>query len=106
MYEILLEVLPNQEINVMLDNVEYILTIQTIKDMTIISITRDNEIILTSQKCVPFILLINYKYLTKGGNFIFDCQDSEYPFWTKFGEKHRLYYLSDEELQELQENVN
>jgi hypothetical protein len=57
-----------------------------------------------STRCVPFQGLIPYKYQTNGGNFYFVCTDYDYPDYKKFGIEHRLIFLNDTELKEI-ENV-
>lgn len=57
-----------------------------------------------STRCIPNQALIPYQYLSGNGNFYFICSDGEYPDYNKFGVEHRLVYLDNQEIAEL-ENV-
>lgn len=93
--------IPNQEFMRVIDGYRYDIAIRTYKDLTLMDITCDDVVLKRSVRVCPNTPIIPYKYLTKGGNFMFACKDKEYPNYNKFGETQQLVYLTDDELQEL-----
>lgn len=96
MYEIPLEKIPNQSLRVDLDNSSFEITVKTAKNLTFLSIDGDKV------SCFSAICFPNSKISIPGlsGILVFRCQDDEYPTYTKFGELHKLYYITEEELSE------
>lgn len=98
MIEIEVQQIPNQEFIREVDGIKYDLKIRTFNNMTFMDITADDVVLKRSVRLCPNIPIIPYKYLTKGGNFMFICLDGDYPHYTKFGITQQFVYLTDEEL--------
>lgn len=101
MIEITVQQMPNQEFDINLDGHKYNIGIRTFRDMTLMSIKIDNEVIKNSVRCCPNQVIIPYKHLTSGGNLYWKCLDEEYPHYKKFGDTQFLYYITDEELSQI-----
>lgn len=88
--------IPNQTINITLDDVLYEITIQTINPHCVISIKADGETLISSFPLVPKQgLLPAYKKV--GGQFYLASLTEEYPSYTDFEENCALIYVSDSE---------
>lgn len=101
MIEIDVQQLPNQEFIREVNGIRYDLKLRTSQGITLVDITADDVVLKRSVRACPNVPIIPYKYLTKGGNFVFICIDGEYPHYTKFGVTQQLVYLTDSELEEL-----
>lgn len=101
MIEIDVQQIPNQEFFKEIDGYKYNIRVRTFKDMTLMDIDIDDENVKHSVRVCPNVPIIPYKYLTKGGNFMFVCVNGDYPHYTKFGISQQLVYLTDEELEGL-----
>ena len=101
MIEIDVQQIPNQEFIREVDGVRYDLKIRTCQGITLMDITADDVVLKRSVRVSPNIPIIPYKYLTKGGNFMFFCINGDYPHYTKFGVTQQLVYLTDAELSEI-----
>ena len=104
MIEIEVQQIPNQEFIREIGDVRYTIKLRTFQGMTLADITADDVVLKRSVRVCPNMPIIPYKYLTKGGNFMFFCLDADYPHYTKFGVTQQLVYLTDEELEAL--NLN
>lgn len=103
MYEIPIDKLPAQTLGVTLANAAYIITLRSVQGLVLADIEIDGKAKVKSAKCLPNHKILPYKHLTKGGNFYFYCQDHAYPDYKKFGEDHKLYFLTDDEIAALPE---
>lgn len=104
MIQIDVQQIPNQEFEKEIDGVRYTIKLRTFHKMTLADITIDDTVIKHSVRVCPNTLIIPYKHLTKGGNFVFYSMDGSYPHYTKFGVTQQLVYLTDAEIQEMQTN--
>lgn len=104
MIEIDVQQIPNQEFIREVDGVRYNLKLRTCQGMTLMDISADDVVLKHSVRVCPNIPIIPYKYLTKGGNFMFVCINGDYPHYSKFGVTQQLVYLTDAELEELSQN--
>lgn len=93
-----LAAIPNQTISLNLEDSFYELTFKIANLVMQVDISRDNEILVQGQRCVPGAFLLPYKYLEKG-NFLFSTQDGDYPEYTQFGVTQYLYFFTDAELE-------
>jgi len=98
MIEIALQTLPNQSFTIQLENKLYDIAIKVVQNTMVVSLTRNNEIILSNMRVVAGQPVIPYKYL-ENGNFIFLTDDEELPFYTQFGISQRLLYVTIAELE-------
>lgn len=104
MIQIDVQQIPNQEFEKEIDGVRYTIKFRTFHKMTLADITIDDIVVKRSIRVCPNTLIIPYKYLTKGGNFVFYSIDNSYPHYSKFGVTQQLVYLTDTEIQELKNN--
>lgn len=97
-----LESLTNQSISARLGDHQYEIKLQTISDdLMCVSITRDNQVLIQGQRCMPFSPVLP-THLEKGlGNFMFTTVNGEYPYHSKFGGDHQLYFYVKSEMLEL-----
>jgi hypothetical protein len=101
MIEINVQQIPNQEFMRIIDNVRYTIKLRTFHDLTIADITINEKPVKNGVRVLANELLIPYKYLTKGGNFMFVCPNEDNPHYTKFGVTQQLVYLDDSEIKEI-----
>lgn len=106
MYIIPLKQTPNQELSVTIDGIFYTIRLRSWTsaggESIIFSSVKigDNEWI-GATRCVPNQALIPYQYLSSQGNFYFICTDKAYPDYKKFGVEHRLVFLDNKEIAEI-----
>ena len=99
MQEISLEKQPNQQFNITLNGAPYVITLRTLEaGCTLVDINLNNEPLISGVLCRANELLIPYQYKAQNGNFIFTDPDEEYPFFERFGELCKLYYLTPQEI--------
>jgi len=96
--EINLEQVPNQNFQLVVEQDSYDITLLTITDLTYVSITRNNEVIISNTKAVPNknILENLYQY-NEHGNFLFTGED-DYPFYENFGVSNTFQYVTKAEV--------
>lgn len=104
MIEIDVQQIPNQEFIREVEGVRYNIKIRTFQGITLMDISADDVVLKRSVRVCPNVPIIPYKYLTKGGNFVFVCINGDYPHYSKFGITQQLVYLTDEELKGLSQN--
>jgi len=97
--------IPNQSLTLQVDNNQYDLVIHATQDnadgtsgIMAIDVSINNVTILSGIRAVSFFPLIPYDYLVNG-NFIFITQNFEYPDWRKFGITQNMFYVSNDELE-------
>jgi hypothetical protein len=100
MQQVTLNSIPNQKLSVDALGVGYGIELRIIEDIMYATVYADSVILCYSVRCVPNQPMIPYAYLTKGGNFVWSCQDNDYPDWQKFNGLHSLLFLTDAELLE------
>lgn len=87
---------PNQTFFVVLDGVNYEISLQTSLDLLFITIVAEEETLCTSV-AVCNNQPILYDFQKRGGQFYMLCDDEEYPSYDKLGESANLIYVSDSE---------
>lgn len=94
--------LPNQKFSINTDSGSIDVELRTIENMTLMSVSKSGEKIVSSIKVAPNVLIMGYKYLQEQyGDFIFSTTDNEYPYFKNFNNANKLYWLNYEEIQEL-----
>lgn len=93
---------PNQQFAVVLEEVNYQITLRALDGAMLLTLTADDEEILTDALCFAGQPLLIYPYQVKKGNFIFQTENYQYPFYTDFEKTCFLYYLTEQEWQEVQ----
>ena len=98
MIQIDLNITPNQNFIFSAGGINYSITLKLSDGVEYATVSADNVPLCSGVRCVPLEFIIPYEYLTKGGNFIWVCDDDQYPDYTKFNDQHILLYLTDEEI--------
>lgn len=93
-----LQATPNQEFSTQLDDVAYIIRLKTFGEITAVSVTVNNILIVSGMRIVADQPLLPY-LSGGGGNFFFTTEGQELPFYKQFDVTHFLYYLSPAELE-------
>ena len=92
--------IPNQSLQVRLDEYEVEIQLRTVNDYTLISVRMGGESIIENQICGANQRVYLYSSILNG-LFVWNSQDGEYPFYEKFGTTHNLYYITNEEISEM-----
>lgn len=87
---------PNQTFFIVLDSVNYEISLQTSLDLLFITIVADEETLCTSV-AVCNNQQILYDFQKRGGQFYMICDNEDYPSYDKLGESVNLIYVSDSE---------
>lgn len=87
---------PNQSFFVVLDGVNYEISLQTSLDLLFITIVADEETLCTSV-AVCNNQPILYDFQKSGGQFYMLCDNEDFPSYDKLGESANLIYVSDSE---------
>lgn len=87
---------PNQSFFVVLDGVNYEISLQTSLDLLFITIVADEETLCTSV-AVCNNQPILYDFQKRGGQFYMLCDNEDFPSYDKLGESANLIYVSDSE---------
>jgi len=107
MIQISIKNIPNQSLNILLDNNNYNIRLHACEDknslltgVTAVDIIRNNVRIVSGMRAVSGTPLIPYRYL-QDGNFIFTTDNDMYPNWNLFGINQFLIYASAAEIRAL-----
>ena len=93
---------PNQNFSVRLDGVLFDISVKTARETMVITISRDNALVVSGVRCRPNLPLIPYRHLEGAtGNFYFRTDGDVYPHYSRFGGTDALYYLTKNELETL-----
>ncbi|CDL85464.1 phage baseplate plug family protein [Xenorhabdus szentirmaii] len=92
MREIPLRAIPNQQLAVTLDGVNWVITLKAARSMMISDIQRDRDTIVQGNRLVANASLIPYAYLSPAGNFALLTENHELPWWEKFESTQTLIY--------------
>ena len=101
MIEITLQQKPNQSFSFDMDGLSYDITLKTASSV-VADVSIGNEIVIQGMRCMAYRPIIPYEYLAQeGGNFFFITDNGEAPDHEKFGSSQSLFYLTAEEVGEL-----
>lgn len=93
--------LPNQKFTFSDNGLLIEVTLKTIDNITLMSISANGNNIVNSVKVTGNTPIMKYDYLQKQyGDFVFSTTDSEYPVYSNFNSSNKLYHLSYEEVKE------
>lgn len=102
-----LQSIPNQELSIKLNGNNYSITIKNINNtddaennLMAVSISRNNELLISGFRLVSGFTVIPYRYL-EDGNFAFSTPDQNYPDYTRFGVTQFMFYADPEELESI-----
>lgn len=105
-YEIALEPkYANQEFDVQIDGVDkdIHIALRTVKDIILMSVTVDKELLGIPFICFPGQPVLPYPYMVEklGGNFMFVTENGVYPNYENFGTSCNLYFITSDDLAEI-----
>lgn len=96
------EFYPNQEFDVMLDDIKNSIHIllQTVNRALVMRVYINNAELEQDFLCLPNRPVIPYPWIVErlGGNFIFETANDNYPNYENFGTTCNLYFLTQDEL--------
>lgn len=93
-----LAAIPNQKFSVLLEGLRYDLTFKEARGVMVVTIVRDDEIIVEGLRVVAGTPLLPYLY-QENGNFMLVTENEELPEWTQFGTSQNLFYLTVAEIE-------
>ena len=94
-----LQATANQSLTVTLDGNRWSLTIKSAGNVMAVDVDLNDAPILRGQRVVAGEPVIPYRRLYAGtGNFIFDTENGDLPWWEQFGVDQSLHYLTVEEM--------
>lgn len=87
----------NVEFECLAEEILYRFRLHVFRDMMYATIYADNELVIAGQRCVNNAWLIPYGYMPDRGNFRFEVNGDEYPWWENFNDGTNLiYYTADD----------
>ncbi len=92
MIDISLQAVPNQKFSVDADGYTYDVVVRTTDNRTVVDVSIDGDYVVRGMRALPFVPLIPYPYL-QAGNFVFQTQNDNIPYYTDFGASTSLVYL-------------
>ncbi|CAB4132128.1 hypothetical protein UFOVP138_53 [uncultured Caudovirales phage] len=99
MQTIQLQPIPNQQLTVTLESVQFDITLRTIGLTMYITIAAGGVTILSGSRCVAGMALMPYHYLEGlAGNFAFITANDDLPYYDQFGVSQTLIYATAAEL--------
>jgi len=99
--EIPIDRVANQSLSVQLDNNRYDIVIRDIGSAMAIDLSINEESVISGQILVSGSPVIPYEYLEVGGNFVFNTELYDIPYWESFGVNQELVYVTEQELKEI-----
>ena len=97
--QIPLQAIPNQTLNVVLDEVSWEIDLVYTGSMMLITLARGVNAVVTSMRCIPGAAMIPWQLLAAGGgNFFWETPNGEIVDYVNFGGTHNLIYLSAAEI--------
>lgn len=88
----------NQSMSFVEDGSFYTVAIRTVFNVSLITITRNGEVVVSSKRCVPSQFLLMKYQMAEFGNFAFINASNEYPNYVDFGVTTFLAYYSPSEM--------
>lgn len=95
--------IPNQSFSITLDSNQYDLALYITTNVMAMDIIRNNIPIVMGIRVVAYEPIIPYRYL-ENGNFFFNTENGDYPFYEQFNVTQQLIYLSQTELNNYRAN--
>ena len=91
---------PNQTFSVTLEGSVFDVTIKEANGVMVATVARDNVVLISNSRVLPFAPIIPYPYLEHGNLFV-STENEEIPYYTAFGNTQMLYYLSQDDMAEI-----
>lgn len=99
--------LPNQNFTFSTENGTVEITLSTIDDITLFSMSAGGNNVISSVRVPANDLIIGYKYIQEQyGDFFFTADNDNYPSYKGFNQSNKLYWLTYDEVKEYKENKN
>lgn len=99
MIDIALQPIANQELSIPLEGSRFVLTIKESQGAMVMTIVRDDEVIVQNARMTGDNVIIPCEYQRVGmGNFFIGTQNEEIPFWDQFGLTQFLVYVTAAEV--------
>ena len=99
MQTIQLQPIPNQELTVTLESVQFDISLRAINSVMYITVLVGGVAILSGSRCVAGMALLPYHYLEGlTGNFAFITANDDLPYYDQFGVSQTLVYATAAEL--------
>lgn len=95
-----LSAIANQSFTVQLDSNIYEMTLNEINGLMAATLTINGTVVISGTRLVPETPILPYRY-QENGNFILFTEEDEYPYYTEFGVTQYLLYLSQAEIEAL-----
>lgn len=100
MIDIGLTAVANQSLSIQLDNRQYEIALHEANGVMSVSVTRDNERLVSNMRLTAGTPVLPYRY-QESGNFLLTVDGEALPYWDQFGVTQSLVYLTTEEIEEL-----
>lgn len=98
MMQIPLQILPNQQLQTIIDGYRFDIRLMSCFDVMCVDIYRDGASVVRGMRVVAQEMLIPYEYMEGGaGNFLFFTQNDDIPNYLQFNSTQFLYHLTDAE---------
>lgn len=97
MQEITLEKIPQQTFSISLGGYRWGLSFRAVKGFTLATVEKDGEKVIDSVVCMPNMPILPFSYMSVG-DFVFVCDNGEYPSYENFGTSVKLYWLEPEDV--------
>lgn len=100
MIDIGLTAVANQSLSIQLDNRQYEIALHEANGVMSVSVTRDNERLVSNIRLTAGTPVLPYRY-QESGNFLLTVDGEALPYWDQFGITQSLVYLTTEEIEAL-----
>lgn len=100
MIDIGLTAVANQSLSIQLDNRQYEIALHEANGVMSVSVTRDNERLVSNMRLTAGTPVLPYRY-QESGNFLLTVDGEALPYWDQFGITQSLVYLTTEEIEAL-----
>lgn len=99
MIDIALQAIANQSLSIPLDNSRFVLTVKESNGAMVMTVVRDDVVLVQNARMTGDNYVIPYDYLRVGmGNFFMSTQGQAIPFWDQFGLTQFLVYATADEI--------
>lgn len=99
MIDVPLAAVPNQSLTIQLDGSLYVIALRDAGQLTAVTITRDDVVLVSGLRVTAGTPLLPYRY-QESGNFVLTTENEEIPQYPQFGVTQFLVYVTPAELAE------
>lgn len=97
MREIPLNPVPNQRLQITVDDNRWDLTIKVARNMMVCDIRRNDEVVMLATRATTDAPLIPYYHLASAGNFAFITERDALPWYEEFGKTQSLVFWGSDD---------